>query len=824
MNKFVAIAICAVVPLCLFGQASRTDPNPTLTVGYAPPTAYPPVLAIPGAAIALCSDPACSTRATTYTSSAASSTCPASAQVVLAGTSSCISNSDSRGNFGFWVSSGTYYYTVTVSGKQYGPYPLSVGGGGGGGGNVSGSGTPGFSARWSSSSTIATGSIQDNGGGAVGIGAPPDQILTLSSATSAGTNLHIINTNSSGFDSVRFRNDTGADVLTVGLNGSLGGGNPQITFSQNLSIFPGGVDTIWINPSGTADQFRVYGTGGFNIGATAALATPGSGYGRLWFDSTNLTFQGKSVTGTVSTMVFPQTCAGSTVVGGVNANGTLSCVAGGGGVVSSVGLALPSGVFSISGSPVTSTGVLTGAFIDQTANTGFFGPSSGSAGTPGFRPMVFADLPSISSTQLSDSALLVRTNTSNTWLSGTQSFGLASMILPSSAGFTATNVRSIGTDSTSTNVHLYSGSADSIIATISGTPVNGHCTNWSVSGSVIKIADAGGACGGGGGGSGNFPQGTISGASLIMFSGCTVSGAACNLSRGQGVIDQVSATNTSPAPGTGSDWVYVYWTTSGCVIGSNTGVDILTTGSGPCVGHSTQGITAFPGNATAVVLKAHYSSATWDSSQLVNENPIVSNAPALVQSTGIIINQDGQHATFLVDTSVIPTYSSSAQNLVPHWDSSTHNLVDGIILDNGTGASAGGGAPDAGYTWQVRGNTTSDVFAGVANTDVTNVGRSNLCLTVNGGAAATCLSQSGSASGGGFNFAGSPTVYAFDHGILIIPILVSALPSCVSGIKGEWYPVSDALTPAYNVTLTGGGTGATANVIAFCNGTTWTAH
>jgi hypothetical protein len=63
------------------------------------------------------------------------------------------------------------------------------------------------------------------------------------------------------------------------------------------------------------------------------------------------------------------------------------------GSVTSVGLALPASVFSVSGSPVTTTGTLTGTFNTQTANTFFAGPTSGGAATPTFRALVTADLP-----------------------------------------------------------------------------------------------------------------------------------------------------------------------------------------------------------------------------------------------------------------------------------------------------------------------------------------------------------------------------------------------------------------------------------------------
>jgi hypothetical protein len=60
--------------------------------------------------------------------------------------------------------------------------------------------------------------------------------------------------------------------------------------------------------------------------------------------------------------------------------------------VTSVALALPVSVFTVTGSPVTTTGTLTGSFATQTANTLFAGPTTGGAATPTFRALVFDDL------------------------------------------------------------------------------------------------------------------------------------------------------------------------------------------------------------------------------------------------------------------------------------------------------------------------------------------------------------------------------------------------------------------------------------------------
>lgn len=69
--------------------------------------------------------------------------------------------------------------------------------------------------------------------------------------------------------------------------------------------------------------------------------------------------------------------------------GTLSAT--GSGTVSSVGLSLPS-IFTVSGSPVTTSGTLTATLASETANTVFAAPN-GSSGTPTFRSLVNADFP-----------------------------------------------------------------------------------------------------------------------------------------------------------------------------------------------------------------------------------------------------------------------------------------------------------------------------------------------------------------------------------------------------------------------------------------------
>jgi hypothetical protein len=76
----------------------------------------------------------------------------------------------------------------------------------------------------------------------------------------------------------------------------------------------------------------------------------------------------------------------------------------GAGTVTSVGLALPN-IFSVSGTPVISSGTLTATLATQTANTVFSGPTTGSAATPTFRALVAADIPALGASKITSETM-----------------------------------------------------------------------------------------------------------------------------------------------------------------------------------------------------------------------------------------------------------------------------------------------------------------------------------------------------------------------------------------------------------------------------------
>lgn len=109
-------------------QVFRVDPIPAMTTaGTSTTGGYPALYAIAGATIQITTDAAGTTPATTYANQAGSIQCPVGAPVVIPGTSVCTATTGAQGQFGFWLSSGTYYYKqIAPNGNSYGPYPITI--------------------------------------------------------------------------------------------------------------------------------------------------------------------------------------------------------------------------------------------------------------------------------------------------------------------------------------------------------------------------------------------------------------------------------------------------------------------------------------------------------------------------------------------------------------------------------------------------------------------------------------------------------------------------------------------------------------------------
>ena len=115
----------------------------------------------------------------------------------------------------------------------------------------------------------------------------------------------------------------------------------------------------------------------------------------------------------------------------VSCTGTVTVIGSGGGgsgTVTSVALSLPA-IFTVSGSPVTSSGTLTAALASQSANLVFAGPTTGSAAAPTFRSLVAADVPNLDAAKITTGTIATArlgsgTANSSTFLRGDQTWAV----------------------------------------------------------------------------------------------------------------------------------------------------------------------------------------------------------------------------------------------------------------------------------------------------------------------------------------------------------------------------------------------------------------
>lgn len=146
---------------------------------------------------------------------------------------------------------------------------------------------------------------------------------------------------------------------------------------------------------GVATESFVANDYGFvtNFGTVRGIQTDGANYGETWVDG-DVLYASTTITGGL-TKVRPTNGRAvhvAIVTKAAASNGSLF-IRVSSDDVRSVALALPS-EFTVSGSPVTSAGTLTGSWATQAANYVFAGPTSGGAATPTFRALVSSDIPS----------------------------------------------------------------------------------------------------------------------------------------------------------------------------------------------------------------------------------------------------------------------------------------------------------------------------------------------------------------------------------------------------------------------------------------------
>ena len=159
------------------------------------------------------------------------------------------------------------------------------------------------------------------------------------------------------------------------------------------------------------DMILYYGKGTGGAGGTATTIEAIGGTGAfVGLSGTqtitgNKTFSGTVALGSSATATTQATSDNSTAVA---TTAFVKALGLGSGSVTSVGLSLPN-IFTVSNSPVTTAGTLTATLASQTANHVFAAPN-GSAGSPTFRALVAADIPTLTASKISDFDTQVRTN------------------------------------------------------------------------------------------------------------------------------------------------------------------------------------------------------------------------------------------------------------------------------------------------------------------------------------------------------------------------------------------------------------------------------
>lgn len=155
----------------------------------------------------------------------------------------------------------------------------------------------------------------------------------------------------------------------------------------------------------------------------------------------------------------------------------LSASSGAVGSVTSCGLSLPN-IFTVTGSPVTTSGTLTGTFASQLQNL-FLASPNGSSGAPSMRSIAAADVPTLNQNTTGSAATLSQTLTSNLPVIG---------------------------NGTGVTVGSRSGNTTTFV-TGTGTLTGVGCGQFDTNG---NITNTGSACGSGGGGTWGSITGTLS--------------------------------------------------------------------------------------------------------------------------------------------------------------------------------------------------------------------------------------------------------------------------------------------------------------------------
>ncbi|MBV5281098.1 MAG: hypothetical protein JZU53_01555 [Paludibacter sp.] len=160
-------------------------------------------------------------------------------------------------------------------------------------------------------------------------------------------------------------------------------GNTVIAKGKSLALTDGGVNTVSLTAPSSVSTAYVLKLPAVQGGGGQTLLNDGNG--SLSWGVPASTYTLPAATGS--------TLGGVKVGSGLSVDGTGLISATNSGTVTSIGLSLPTEM-TVTNSPLTSSGTLTATWASRPANT-FFAAPNGASGTPAFRAIATADIPSI---------------------------------------------------------------------------------------------------------------------------------------------------------------------------------------------------------------------------------------------------------------------------------------------------------------------------------------------------------------------------------------------------------------------------------------------
>ena len=400
------------------------------------------------------------------------------------------------------------------------------------------------------------------------------------------------------------------------------------------------------------------------------------------------------------------------------------------GTVTSVALALPA-EFTISGSPVTTSGTLTGAWDTQAANTVFAGPTTGAAATPAFRSLVAADIPTHDSPLTATyvgygSAGGALTGTDNyTWTNasnlltlgaaaGTATITAADGSASAGAALTLTAGDGVGTDQDGGTITLTpgaltgTGTKGSLVLDYSTYPAaeassSGDVLSSDGAGALAWITPAGGSM-----------------SSFIISDGSTtetiVDGNTITFTGGTGIGTVVSATDTLTI--------------------SNTGVTSNVAGTGISVSGATGAVTIGNTGVTSIVAGTNVSISGATGAVTINSTD---------QFTGTVTSVATSSGTFVDITGGTITATGTITG-----DLSATGTADATTFlrgDNSWATPAGSGGTVTSI--DVSGGTTGLTTSGGPITTSGTITLAGTLVVANGGTGATTLTDGGILLGSG---------------------------------------------------------------------------